>query len=192
MKLHEKIGIIRKEKGLSLRKLHANLVDIFGDKALQYNTLYRIEKGVGDGRLSSLSQICLGLGISLKELKEGTEENKPQVATLIRKRDRIRQYVYSEKAQAQILSGSNQSFQAEYLNLEPGAITKQEQDPSELGKFEKWIYGLKGKIEVNIAAQKYIISKDDTLFFDSTIPHYFENPGAKKASCIIIQNPKHI
>ena len=192
MKLHEKIRKIRKEKGLSLRQLDANLVEIFGDKALQYNTLYRIEKGLGDGRPSSLSQICLGLGISLKELKEGTEEDKPQVATLIRKRDRNRQYVYSEKAQAQIISGQNQSFAAEYLVLEPQSATKIEQDPSELGRFEKWIYCQKGKITVNIAAKKYILSKDDCLFFESTLPHSFENMTSKKASCIVIQNPKHI
>ena len=192
MKLHEKIRIIRKEKGLSLRKLDANLVEIFGDKALRYNTLYRIEKGLGGGRPSSLSQICLGLGVSLKELKEGTEEDKPQVATLIRKRDRTKQYVYSEKAQAQIISGPNQSFSSEYLALEPGAVTKTEQDPSELGRFEKWVYGQKGKVTINIAAQKYILSKDDALFFDSTIPHSFENTTPKKAACIVIQNPKHI
>jgi transcriptional regulator with XRE-family HTH domain len=192
MKLHEKVRKIRKEKGISLRRLHANLIEIFGNKALRYNTLYRIEKGLRDGRSSSLSQICLGLGVSLKELKEGTEENKPQVATLIRKRDRTRQYVYSEKALAQILSGANQSFLVEQLNLEPGGATKLEQDPSELGRFEKWIYCLKGKITVNVGANKFVVSKDEVLFFESTIPHYFENTRLKKASCLIIQNPKHI
>lgn len=192
MKLHEKIRKIRKEKEISLRQLHANLVEIFGSKALRYNTLYRIEKGLRDGRVSSLSQICLGLGISLKELKEGTEEDKPQVATLIRKRDRTRQYVYSEKAQAQIISGINQSFLAEQLNLEPGGVTKLERDPSELGRFEKWIYCLKGKLTVNVGANKFTLSKDEVLFFESTIPHYFQNSTSKKASCIVIQNPKHI
>lgn len=192
MKLHEKIRKIRKEKGISLRQLHANLIEIFGNKALRYNSLYRIEKGLRDGRISSLSQICLGLGVSLKELKEGTEEDKPRFATLIRKRDRTRQYVYSEKAQAQIVSGINQSFLAEQLNLEPGGKTKLEQDPSELGRFEKWIYCLRGKIIVYVGANKYALSKDEVLFFESTIPHYFQNSSFKKASCIIIQNPKHI
>lgn len=193
IKLHEKIRKIRKEKGLSLRKLNANLIEIFGDKALRYNTLHRIEKGLRDGRASSLAQICSGLGISLKELKEGTEEDKPQVAMLIKKRDRTKQYTYSEKAQAQIISGPNQSSSAECLTLEPGAVTKTQQDPSELGKFEKWIYCLKGKMLIKIAQiHHYVLSKDDVLFFDSTLPHSFENITGKKASCIIIQNPKHI
>lgn len=192
MKLYEKIRKIRKEKGLSLRKLHANLVEIFGNKALRYNTLYRIEKGLRDGRISSLSQICLGLGVSLKELKAGTEEDKPQVATYIRKRDRTKQYVYSEKAQAQIISGANQSFLAEQLNLEPGAITKLEQDSSELGKFEKWIYCLRGELTVTVGANKFTLAKDEVLFFESTIPHYFQNSSDKKTSCLVIQNPKHI
>ncbi len=192
MTLHEKIRQIRKEKGLSLVNLEKRLIEIFGKKALRYNTLYRLEKGLRDGRIASLSQICVGLGISLKELKEGTEEEKPQVATLIRKRDRIRQYVYSENAKAEIISGSDQSYLAQRLILEPGAVTKLEQDPIELGKFEKWLYCLKGKLTVNIGANESIVSKDDILFFDSTIPHSFANNTAKKASCLIIQNPKHI
>jgi len=192
MKLHEKIRKIRKEKGLSLKQLHSKLVEIFGQDALRYNTLYRIEKGLRQGRISSLSQICIGLGITIKELKEGTEEDKPQIATLIKKRDRTREYVYSEKAASQIISGANQTFLAEHLNLEPEGKTKLEQDPSQIGKYEKWVYCLKGKIAVYIGANKFILSKDEVLFFDSTIPHYFENATTKKSSCLIIQNPKHI
>jgi len=192
MKLYEKIRQIRKEKNFSLTELEKRLVEIFGKKALRYNTLYRIEKGLREARASSLSQICLGLGISLKELKEGTEEERPQVATIFRRADRLSQYVYSEKARAEVVSAASQGYFALRLILEPGGTTKLEQDPSELGRFEKWVYCLKGKIAITIGANKFIISKDEALFFDSTIPHYFNNPSAKKASCIIIQNPKHI
>jgi len=70
MKLHEKITQLRKERGLKIKDLHDKLKEIFGDKALSYRTLLRIEKGYTDGRGSSLYQICLGLGILLKELRE--------------------------------------------------------------------------------------------------------------------------
>jgi len=167
-------------------------LDIFGKKALRYNTLYRIEKGLRDGRASSLSQICIGLGISLKELREDTEEEKAGEVGLIRKRDIPKQYVYSEKAQAQIVSDLDYPFLGLRLVLEPQGETKLEQDPVELGNFHKWVYCLKGKVTVIIGASSYSISKDETLFFNSCIPHSFQNNTNKKASCIIIQNPKHI
>lgn len=192
MKLHEKIRQIRKEKKLSLTELEQRLVEIFGDNALRYNTLYRIEKGLRDARISSLSQICIGLGISLKELKEGVEEEKFYLVEYIKKRDKIAQYVYSEKACAQILTREKQPFLGLRLVLEPQGKTKLEQDPAELGKFEKWVYGLKGRITCVVGQDAYIINKDEVLCFDSSLPHHFENNTPQKASCIIIQNPKHI
>jgi transcriptional regulator with XRE-family HTH domain len=192
MKLYDKIRQIRKEKGFSLTELEERLVEIFGNKALRYNTLYRIEKGLRDARIASLSQICIGLGISLKELKEGTEEEKSSLVSFIKKRDKVAQYVYSEKAYAQLLTQEKQPFLGLRLVLEPGGKTKLEQDPIELGRFEKWVYGLKGKITCVVGQEKYDVKKDEALCFESNIPHSFENNTLQKASCIIIQNPRHI
>ena len=192
MTLHEKIRQIRKEKGLSLTELEKRLVEIFGNKALRYNTLYRIEKGLRDARISSLSQICIGLGVSLRELKEGTEEEKFSLVDFIGKRDKIAQYVYSEKAYAQILSKEKEPFLGMRLMIGPGGKTTLEQDPIELGRFEKWVYGLKGKVTCVIGQERHTLKKDEVICFESTIPHSFENNTLQKASCIIIQNPKHI
>lgn len=192
MTLGEKIRQIRKEKSLSLTELEQRLVGIFGKKALRYNTLYRIEKGLRDPRIASLSQICIGLGISLKEVKEGTEEEKFSLVEVIRKRDKIAQYVHSEKAQAQILTSDKHPFLGLRLLLAPEGKTKLEQDPTELGSFKKWVYGLKGKITCVVGEEKHEITKDEVIAFESTIPHHFENNTSQKAACIIIQNPKHI
>ncbi len=192
MKLYEKIRLIRKQKGLSLINLEARLRDIYGDKALRYNTLYRIEKGLRDARIASLTQICIGLEVSLKELKEGTEEEKFSLVDHITKRDKIAKYIYSQNAYAEILSKEKQPFLSIRLVLEPGGKTNLEQDPIELERFEKWVYGVKGKIICVIGQEKIALNKDEVICFESTLPHYFENNTPKKASCIIIQNPKHI
>jgi len=192
MKLHDKIRQIRKEKGLSLRDMEKRLVGIFGKKALRYNSLYRIEKGLRDARISSLSQVCIGLGVSLRELREGTEEEKSSLVELIKKQDRVAQYVYTEKSYAQILTREKHPFLGVRLVLEPQGKTKLEQDPATLGKFEKWVYGLKGEITCIIGQEKFTLKKDEALMFESTLPHCFQNNTTGKASCIIIQNPKHI
>ena len=192
MKLGEKIRQVRMERGLSLSGLEERLKDIFGNRALRYNTLYRIEKGLRDARIASLSQICIGLEISLKEIKKGTEEEKYYLVEHIKKREKIAKYVYSQNAYAEILSKEKQSFLALRLVLNPGGKTNLEQDPIELGRFEKWVYGLKGKISCAVGQEKFILGKDEAVCFESNIPHYFENKTLQKASCIIIQNPKHI
>lgn len=192
MKLGEKIRAVRLGRGLSLIKLEARLKEIFGRKALRYNTLYRIEKGLRDARISSLSQICIGLEVSLKELKEGAEEEKFSVVDHIRKRDRTAKYIYSPNARLEILTKEKQPFLGARLILLPGGKTNLEQDPIELGRFQKWVYGLRGKITCAAGQEKIILSKDEVICFESGIPHYFENNTSQKASCIIIQNPKHI
>jgi len=192
MKLHEKIKQTRKSKGLSMVVLEDRLKKIFGEKALRYNTLYRIERGLREARASSLLQICAGLDITLQELQKDTEKETLYGVNLITKRNKIAQYMYSEKAYTQILTQEKQPFMGMRLMLEPGGKTSYEQDPAELGKFEKWVYGLKGKITCSIGKDKYYLKKDEALCFESTVPHYFENETPKKASCIIIQNPKHL
>ena len=194
MKLHEKIRDYRKNiANLSLKDFHKKLIDIFGDKALTYYSLCRLEKGYrSDIRLTSLYQICTGLGVSLKELKEATEEEESKIVNIIRGAERSdNRYIYNEKAIAEILSSRNIKFLAMELTLFPGGVTKTEEDPVGLDRFEKLIIVLQGEVLCHIGQEKHLIKKGDTLSFASNIPHRFENPSKKsKTRCIIIQNPK--
>lgn len=191
MQIGEKMKQLREERGLSLLDLESRLKDIFGKKALRFASLYRIEKGLRDPRVSSLSQICLGLEVSLKDLKEGTEEKKFSLVQLIKKREKTAKYVYSEDAYLEILSGEEDPFFAGRLVLSPGGKTNLEQDPVELGMYRKWVRGEKGKITIVVGQEKNILDKNEVIRFKSTYPHYFENNTTHPASCIIIQNPKH-
>lgn len=194
MKLYEKIRDIRKNTlKLSLKEFHKKLVDIFGEKALTYYSLCRLEKGHReDIRLKSLYQICTGLGIPLKELKEGTEREESKIVNIIRSSERPdNRYIYNERAIAEILSSRNIKFLAMELMLSPGGATKTEEDPVDVNRFEKLVMALQGEVLCHIGTEKHLIKKGDTLSFASNIPHHFENPSQKiKARCIIVQNPK--
>jgi len=194
MKLYEKIRHIRKDTlKLNLKAFHERLIDIFGDKALTYYSLCRLEKGYREAiRLKSLYQICTGLGISLKELREGTEEEESKIVNIIRAPERTNnKYIYNEKAIAEILSSRNIRFLAMELELLPGGATKEEEDPVDVNRFEKLIIMLQGEMLCHIGNEKHQIKKGDTLSFTSNIPHHFENPSKKiKARCIVVQNPK--
>ena len=194
MKLHEKIRALRKERlKLSLKEFHKKLEDIFGEKALTYYSLCRIERGYREViRIGSLYQICTGLGASLKELKEGTDEEESKIVNITRGAERSdNRYIYNEKAIAEILSPRNLRFLAMELTLLPGGVTKEEEDPIDVNRFEKLVIILQGEITACIGYEKHEIKKGDSLSFASNIPHHFENPSRKvKARCIIVQNPK--
>jgi transcriptional regulator with XRE-family HTH domain len=219
MKLHEKIKQIRQEKGLSLQELHRLMLNDFKEGTITYRTLQRIEAGDTDGKGSSFHQICTALGITLSELKKGTEEeNKP--VDLIKRNKRLGRYVFNEKVYAELLIRQNRNFMVQELVLKPQGKTKLEQDPElsldeekaeqvkqilkgphlhapvledyKIFKFEKYIYCLKGRIACYIGKDKYLLKKGDGISFESSNPHWLENISKAESRCIIFQNPRYL
>ena len=191
MKLYNKIRAMRKAKNLTILDLHKKLMDAFGKKALAYNSLARIEQGKTKPQVNSLLQICVGLGINIRELKEDIEEESALV-NVVKKNKRTDRYTYNEKTYAEMLTPMKRGFLCTELVINPGGKTILEQDPIGERKFEKWIYCLKGSCACHIGQEVHILKRGDCLSFESTLPHYFENNTDKNSSCIIVQNPRHI
>jgi len=192
MKLGDKIRHIRKEvKKIKLNELHNKLTDIFGDKAISYKSLIRIENNQRDGRLKSVHQIACGLDMDVKELLAGTEREVLQeraiLADIVLKKSRSGKFAYDDKSSIEILSSSKGSFMGMELVLEPGGMTKIEEDPENT---EMLLIVTKGKITANIHNEIHKIGVGDSLYFKSHLPHHFENKEKKPAKGIIIQNPK--
>ena len=187
MKLYEKIKKIREDLGLTIQDVHDRGITIFGSKkAMSYRTLQRIEKGQL-AKFSSVLKICCALGITLEELIKDTELEDRMV---IRKNERLDEYTYNDKVYASITSCPSRSFLALEMTLKSGGKTMVEQSP-ESKSFEKWIYVVEGELTCTIGKEKFILKKKDTVSFNSSIQHYFENTSSKKCICTIIQNPKH-
>lgn len=194
MKIFEKIRHIRKDVlDLSLTDFHARLVAMFGENALTYASLNRLEKGHRDEiRNHTLRQICKGLGITLKELKEGTDEEDSKIVTIVKEADKKdNTYTYNEDAIGRILTPDEARFFVMELPIKPGGITREEQDPSDNNKHEKLLSVSQGKILVCVGKEKHLIRRGDSVYFPSNLPHHFENPSKKVAArCLIVQNPK--
>ncbi len=173
-----------------MQDLHARLVDIFGDNAISYYTLSRIESGHRQFlRIKSLYQLCTALGITLKDLKEGTEEEESKIADIVRRSERD-EYLYNDKAKAQVLSSPILDYLVTLLTVEPKGKTKLEQDPVEDITYTKLIIVNQGTLTCHIGSEKHILKKGDALSFKSSIPHYFENTSKAKTVFQVIQNPK--
>jgi len=192
MKTYEKIKAIRKKSGLSLKDVHEKIVSVFGDKALSYDSLSRIEKGYRSSlRLNTLYQISTALDISLKDLKEGTEEQESLVASIMRSKDRQdKKFIYNEKAYALVMSPKELEFLMMELFLAPKGKTQVEQDPIEDKVYRKLVSVEQGVVLIHIGEEIHTLKKGDSLSFKSSLTHYFENPLNTKARLTIVQNPK--
>ena len=187
MQLYEKIRKMREDLGLSLQDVHNRCVEIFGrEKSMSYRTLLRIEAGQ-IAKFSSILKICFALGIPLEQLLKDTELEHRLV---IKKKERLDEYTYNEKVHASVISSPTRSFLALELNLDPGGKTSIEQSPKE-GVYEKWIYVVEGELICHLGNEKFILSSKDTISFDSSVAHYFENKSKRKCVCVVIQNPKY-
>lgn len=199
MKLNEKIKKIRIEKGLSLKDLYNIMLNDFGENTVAYRTLLRIEAGETDSRGSTLHQISTALGMPLSELKKDTEEETGP-ADFVARNKRLGRYVFSEDAFSELLMRQNHNFMATELVLKAGSKTKLERDPeltqetpeAKQIKFEKYAYCLRGTVVCYIGNNKYILRKGDGLTFESSMPHWFENPSKSVSRCLIIQNPRYL
>lgn len=192
MKIYEKIKLLRKKSGQSLKDVHDKIISVFGDKALSYDSLSRIEKGYRASlRLNTLYQISTALDIPLKDLKEGTEEQESMVATIMRNKDRQdKKFIYNEKAYALVMSPKELDFLMMELFLAPKGKTQVEQDPMEDKVYRKLVSVEQGVVLIHIGEETHTLKKGDSLSFKSSLPHYFENPLNTKARLTIVQNPK--
>lgn len=192
MKIYEKIKKLRKASGLSIRDLHEKIKSVFGNEALSYDSLSRIERGYRSSlQWNTLYQISTALDISLKELKEETEEQESNVANIMHRKDRQdKKFIYNERAYALVMSPKELEFMAMELYLAPKGRTQLEQDPIEDKIYKKLVIVTQGVIAIHIGEECHILKKGDSLSFKSSLPHYFENSTKDKARCTIVQNPK--
>ncbi|MBF0570581.1 MAG: cupin domain-containing protein [Candidatus Omnitrophica bacterium] len=186
MKIHEKIKFIRQDLGLSLQNVFDRGVAVFGKKALSYRTLQRIEEG-DIAKFSSILKICCAIGIPLEKLIKDTEL---EGRLIIRKDERLDEYTYNDKVQANVISSPSRSFLALEMLLEVGGKTVWEHSPL-IGNYEKWIYVINGRLTCYLGNEKFVLDKRDSISFESSIPHCFENSSGKPCLCIVIANPKH-
>jgi quercetin dioxygenase-like cupin family protein len=72
-----------------------------------------------------------------------------------------------------------------FISVEPGAKSERFKHKGEEG-----IYILRGELEVTLGDEKRKLSKGDTLWHSSTVPHVWENVGDKRAELISVAAPR--
>jgi len=195
MNTPEKIRKIREEQDLSLKGLYHTILDRYGPKyAIDYSTLKRIQSGKAKPTNFSLYRISMGLGVPLNAL----EEDKPEdpLIKFIPKDGPEGCFDYAPaKAHADRLSSKRlKGLLPQKLIIEAKTKTIIEKDPEPTPEvtYQKWIYGLRGKVTLVIENNRYTIKAGDACFFESHHEHYFENETQITVSCLVVQCPPHL
>lgn len=195
MKIGDNIKKIRKAQGLKRSDLVKKLRFTYGENALGYRTIQRMERGENlKDRLSSLLQLAYVLGVDLNQFYKGTEyEDKSQLEEaakeicITKNKARGGTFRYNDRAVLEIVSPKNSGYMSMIMELEPNAKTKQEQDPEGTIKF---IFVITGGITIVVEELERALFKGDSVQINSHRPHHFENRSNRKALAIVYQNPK--
>ncbi|MFC1589941.1 helix-turn-helix domain-containing protein [Candidatus Omnitrophota bacterium] len=195
MRVGDRIRQLRKEKKVKRSDLVRKMQFIYGDKAVDYRTIERIEKGdIVKGRHSTLLQIADALDVDINDLLKDTaaedkarKEELEESVYLVRKDTRGGIFRYNDKASIEIISPEVSSYIAFLLSLQPGGKTKLEQDPEGTIKF---LFVNEGELLLTAGRIERSLSKGDSVQINSHKPHFFENKTKRPASAILFQNPK--
>ena len=148
-------------------------------------TLSRIENGIMTGTLKSHINICKALEVGLPEFYRELSVSQKTIE-LQTKEARTDVFVHDKRATSEMLASNvmNKKMLPMLIKINKNGTThKEETKPG----VEKFIYVLDGKIDVFIGDQQYDLTKADTLYFDSSLPHYFKNigPGEARLICVV-------
>lgn len=180
MQLGETINKIRKEHKMTL-------VELADKSGVALATLSRMENNKMTGTLESHMKICEALDISLPDFYKNLYPPKKAV-DYQKEKSRTDVFIHDKKSSEEMLASKilNKKMMPVLIKIAKGGKTRKEETKSGI---EKFIYILEGKIEANIGEEKYALSRNDSLYFESNVPHYLRNIGSDESRLICVISP---
>lgn len=164
MDIGQRLRQVRKQLGLTLQKL-SELTN------LSVGYLSNVERGLTSPSVSNLQRICGALNINLVNLIQPAEENK----IIVRVNER-REMFYSQKSKIkyELITQGNKKINGICIVMEVGADygkVSSSHASDELGIV------VKGKMELKIGDDTYILSEGDTVYIKANEAHRYKNVG---------------
>ncbi len=180
MNLGRKIRELRQAKDWSL-------ADLANRSGIALSTLSRIETGRMTGTLESHVAIARALGTRLAELYAILEPAGPPAE--LTRLDEDRHAVVTAKGTTLHLltsSAAQKKMLVAVLTLPPRKGTRDEKGPA---GSERFLYVLKGEVQVALNREKHRVKAGGGLYFQAALSHSFLNPGASAARALLVSCP---
>ena len=172
-----KIRQFRKEKGLTVEELA-------GRAGLSSSLISQIERGLAHPSLDSLWKIANALKISLFRFFQEVDRSR---VVITRKSEQRRLALPESRVMYQLLSPTfNRKIEFFYLMLEPGEGLAREliHHPG-----EECGVVIRGDLGVALGQDTHVLRPGDSIYFDSSIPHAFYNPGDETVVAVWAMTP---
>ena len=156
---------------------------------MQIATLSRIEHQKMRGTVECHLNIAKALEIDLVDLYTGIEQEIE--ADLKPEKSATELFEYSDNSSYEILTAklAQKKMLPTLLQIKPKGSTSKEQNKRGA---EKFVYVLEGSVTVHINEKSYPLSPSNTLYFDASQKHWFENKGRRIAKAIVVGTPIEI
>ena len=168
-----RIRMLREQRNLSLRAL--------ADRCeLSVNAISLIERGENSPTVSSLHVLATALGVKITDFFEDSHE---QAVVLVRQNQRL-----STRGNGLLMEGlgsglRNQQFEAFLVTVE---TNRGESGELVVHPGQEFVYCLEGEIQYRIHNQVYHLSAGDSLLFEASQPHAFQNMGKRPARILLV------
>ncbi|MEW5894347.1 MAG: XRE family transcriptional regulator [Candidatus Omnitrophota bacterium] len=172
-----------------LRKLRKmKLIDLAEKTGIQIATLSRIEHERMTGTLASHLKIAKALSIELPELYQDVVNRSKAEPETITEKTPTQTFSFNEKAAYEILTPNVMSKKMMPIMMRLEAKGKTSPEVTSPGT-ERFVFVLKGKITVYVGEKTFPLKPNNSLYFDASIQHWFENSGEVPAKFMSISTP---
>ncbi|MBP7056092.1 MAG: helix-turn-helix transcriptional regulator [Candidatus Omnitrophica bacterium] len=180
MPIGDVIHKFRKDKKMTLAELTER-------SGVALATLSRMENNRMTGTLESHISICKALDITLADLYKDLPASKKTVEVLPKKAH-TDVFVHDKRSTSEMLASKvmDKKMMPILIKIQSGGTTQTEETKTGV---EKFLYVLNGKIEATVGAEKYHLTKGDTLYFEGSLPHNLKNTDQGEAQIVAVISP---
>ncbi|MCU0594267.1 MAG: helix-turn-helix domain-containing protein [Desulfobacterota bacterium] len=181
--LQRRIRLYRKERGLTVRQLAERA-------GCTHSYISQIEKGTTAPSLSMVGKLAAALGINVVELFNEPPNGHDADYYLARNERKTINYP-DGKVSSQLLVSRIATKKMEPLvsAIQPGGSSDEAEKMVHPPGTEEFVLVLKGEIEFKVNGKAMRLREGDTLSFDGTLPHRWENRTKKKAEALFVFSP---
>ena len=171
--LGERIKTIRKQRGMTLQ----NLADKTG---LSIAFISKVERGLTSPAFSAILQICKALEVDLTDVVQPSEIKR----SVIKKDERIQMSPLADgRIKHEFGTEGSRKMKGLWITLEKGTTDISRGHPEdELGVV------IKGRLEVTVGKDAYVLEEGDTLYIEATVQHSLTNIGDEECICFFAIN----
>ena len=168
-----RLRILREQRGLSLRELAEQC-------GLSFNAISRIERGENSPTVSTLHQLATALDVSITALFQDAHQ---EATVFIRRDRRLRSDANGISMESLGVGLRGQQLEPFLVTVEPGAGSA---DAPIVHGGEEFVHCLEGTIDYRVNDETYRLETGDSLLFEATQPHCFQNSSTSTARLLIV------